>query len=549
MRLNAGSLNAQPLHGVRRLPVHLEASALLEARLELAPTRARRAAGVAAARVSTELQAHARRYMRADAVTTASGQLVGQVARHGAATAQLRTAADLFYSRTLSLSGAFELGIALRGDVGVVFIGGGAEIHPLLPALIPNRVRPASGVGEVAASADLSPAAIRRTQVAATLGTEIAGGLDPAHISGGIRYLTAGLHPEVSVSAVDGGLRRQVRLGGAQIQWVGAGSGRRVRPGLSGMHARSLVAACAGALRRRTSMVAGIALHGDLRPDVLTPGNGVGTVEVRAALSTTIVRRAHGDARPFVFGALCAGDRVRSGAGAAAVCAVAAMDGQRYPRLAGRAPLTTIATVASPAIQKRATCEARAPVVTAELAGDGVARGAGALAIGVRFAAELVRTHIADMEGVVHVHLSGDGLIECRGDAGAPVSVNLDPMEARCVALVEGGAPLAGTECRLHPVLLRRTTGISVLPLSAACDGACLVLAHGTAEAVVTTAELGGATAKVLAGAAPIEVLNESDAYLNPAADDIDEQTFYRPMDIRDLFKPPEQREFVRPAA
>ena len=135
-----------------------------------------------------------------------------------------------------------------------------------------------------------------------------------------------------------------------------------------------------------------------------------------------------------------------------------------------------------------------------------------------------------------HVERRGDGsaVLQLAGGAEPDVFVPGD-MQA-VVRLV-----MLGTGY----VYRRSLAGDVALALAAENDGTSVVAFSGTAEtSILADADL--RVYRVGHGVADILLFSASDAYLNPAAMDIEEQWFSRPAPVRDFSRPSAQREFLR---
>lgn len=157
-----------------------------------------------------------------------------------------------------------------------------------------------------------------------------------------------------------------------------------------------------------------------------------------------------------------------------------------------------------------------ARAIRTSLAGDGV----------TTFSASLTPRVIRYAEGASASVVSADGTGEIfvRGDMQAVLRVQA-----------------VGTGY----VFRRTAIGEAVLVIDPVLNGIRAKASGGDIELELDT-ELDGVRARSIAGQSIIKLFSTSDAYLNPAAMDIEEQWFFRPDTVRDFARPTTQREFMR---
>lgn len=486
MRLNSSALNARPLNGALRIPVYATAEAISELGAELAGRRTAALFGDAATVLFSDISPYAQRYLTADAVVPIRADFGGSVTRRGAGTSRVNLLASLFYMRNVLGYGTAEVVLTARGDVGVVFIAGNAEMHPFGVAIDGTRKQRASGSIVLIPGMDLSPSAVRRGGGSQGGVAEIDAGLDAAHVTaGGVRYITGSGASLVSQSALDAGMRRQALLGSMDFYIDATGTARRRRPSLAGAAPLFIGAELSPTLLRFLN--GGALLRTETHADGEVLVRGTGSVELGLLASGVgyVYRRSASGGAIARIDVSMDGVRTKPARGSFNLITGVALDGVRRPMLAGRASI---------------------PVALPDFAPVAFRGGQG----------DLIHLLSGDLSGEILVPFSGD-------------------------AVMVIGALMTGTRTRFD------LKGDLPIEKALQLDATRIreLQAQG-ADLCVAIAELGAQMLRVAYADADMLLFSASDGYLNAYGEDIDEQQFYRPGDEREFARPEGTREFLR---
>ncbi|WP_347506201.1 hypothetical protein [Pseudomonas anguilliseptica] len=319
MRLNGSALNRRGLNAGRRLPVCGAGQAITNVTAELSATRILHGAGVAEQYLDGDLAPSAIRNAAGSWVTVFDARLAQTVARIGRGQAVLALATDLFYSRTVHGFATAVLELELLGHVGVVFIDGQAEIHPMQAGLAASKRMMGKGAAAFSMDGALAPSAIRQV-VAELVPLELGGTLEASHVDAqGVRHVGfAGTAP-IGLEVRDAGMLRQAFIGSLDFELQGSGSGSLIKPTLAG------------------GAVLGLGMAGAFH--AIRQVHGEAVLQTQAEADGAVIVRGEGSATLALF-AYCTGyKRTYPGLDATIVSIGSAMDGLRVTRGDGSAAI------------------------------------------------------------------------------------------------------------------------------------------------------------------------------------------------------------------
>lgn len=345
MRLNGSALNASPLGGVRRTPVRFAGEAAAHLVAELSGLRIVAGTGLATAELRAEFLASAHRFGGANWVLATHYDLLPTVWRagHGAA-APVVLEASLFYQRTQYGFGSAELSLSAVGNVGVVFISGGAAITPMQLECDGAKLVRGAGDAVAALAADLSASAIRRPLALRAGAHNLALVLEPSHIDAeGVRYVGAFGDSELVIAAEDAGMLRQAHIGSLDFALQGDGAGRLRKPTLAGAMECGVALSGAFLTARRAQGSALLSLHAECAAEIHVRGDGAASV--RLVAQGAGYRTVHVDLGTALarIEAQVAGVRKRVGSGDLPIGAHISLTGARGVLIRGKAPMELLA--------------------------------------------------------------------------------------------------------------------------------------------------------------------------------------------------------------
>lgn len=482
MRLNGAALNRRPLGGAARLPVYGQADFSLGVTSGVTATRTQYGVAHAVLALVASFSPHVIRNGASACVLTLDPSLAQTVARSGTGEGVLGVDASLYYTRTMYGSGAAEIGIHWISDVGVVFIDGHAVMAPGVAVLDATRRVHSSGTGHVDLLGALAPSALRRSLASVIVGA-LDGQLEASHVNAqGQRYVGFGGAAASELAVEDAGMLRQSFIGSVDFEIQATARGTSRKPTLAGARPFEIAVGADFRVSRRGQGTAALGLSAALRGEVHVRGSGAAPLVIQAA----------GTGYRQTFNAL----------GASVVATALRMDGRRAVMLAGATPLVTEAGGVG------ARCRVGTGDWVLDVSSDGtpyaIRGGEGAFGIELE----------GDLDADIFVPGTGAALIALTAFMAG--RRQLFPQLVTPVAVV--GAELEAQRQRLSGGSLT-TPLVAVLPATR--------IQHGRAVAA-------------------LEVLGESDAYLNPASHDITEQQFRRPAQERIFRRPAVQREWRR---
>lgn len=502
--------------------------------------RSRAATGQGLTALRGELSLTVRRLAPLVAPVVVSAAFPGSVTRAGAGVARLELTTQLFYSRERYGSGACELGLLARADVGVVFIQGQAVAEPALLVLFPNRKRQAPGLVAMAFGGALSPRAIRRLATTGYLEPGLQAALDPAHItSDGVRYLTADARGAFSTDLIDSGLRRRATAGAffsATIEVTVQGTGSRVRrggfphtivdaqtridltryqflPGASAVVSTGASGSGEVFVRGSGAASASVALVGSMRRRAFAQGEASRTVETELTLerhrlglgwASTGIQASPLEALRYVVGAgflalrtlsAEAGTTVlRANAGGALIQMRTELGAEIYVRGDGAASIGVFGSAAQAQVLVRGSGTATLPLET-RLDGAVFVLGQGAEADPVQLGGQLVGqvfTPIAGESVAPVLSAEGSGEILVRGAGSAVLAVDLEATEpATLYTLIDGEAVVRSPSVGGSGEVFARAEGAAATTIEATFDALVITPVAGT-TVLETRAEASG---------------------------------------------------------
>lgn len=283
MRLNSASLNGSAINGVssRRIPVYGVADAIAGFDAELTPIAIRRGFGATPILLNGDFLGQADRFFTGDLIHVSAVDVVPTMTRNGRATATMRFAGDLFYSKTSLGFGSAVIEFVTFADVGVVFITGETVIHPMIPELDGARGRVSSGIAVMNMAGDADGSAIRQGYVNLLLNPAEAV-LEPSHIDfDGNRYVGMFAKAPVLTTLEEEGTFRRSILGPMHLNFTGSGWARREQPTLAGAAIMRLMMEANFNIHRFIQSTGVIHVHdADWDGQIYTPIAGTGVVNL-----------------------------------------------------------------------------------------------------------------------------------------------------------------------------------------------------------------------------------------------------------------------------
>lgn len=336
MRLNASALNSRSLNADRRAFIHGSGEGVYTLTPSLAVTRYVHGSGAVLNHLEGDFQASARRFARADCIFERTTELAPTVFRSGQGALVMGLEGSLYYTRTVQGFGSIDVGVHLRGDVGVVFGEGQAVMEVCRVDLSGTRKIPGAGAGILHLEGSLAPAAIRRGT--GSIDTSMAGAGEASHITeAGVRYIGFASDAAFSLLAQDGGMLRQAFIGSMDMGMRGSLHGSLRKPTLAGKSVRTLHLACDFRVIRRGEGSLLVPIETVLDGSIYVRGEGSAVIQL-AAVGTASKRTF-----PLLHAALItlspelSGSRKRMASSAVSMGVLVELDGTRAVRARGDA--------------------------------------------------------------------------------------------------------------------------------------------------------------------------------------------------------------------